>query len=736
MTPTPVRRLPFLAAALAIALALSSLLAAPAAPVAAATCGTANAALNAPATASSTESASYPASAAVDGDTGSRWSSQFSDPQWLRIDLGSSQQLCEVDLTWEAAYARAFELQTSPDGNTWTDIYSTTTGPGGSQAIPVTGSGRYLRIYGTQRATPYGYSLFEVAVHTPGGGSTIPPTDPKNPNFGPNVFVYGPGSSQPDMQNKLTSIFNQQHTNQFGSERYEVLFQPGSYNADVNLGFYTEVAGLGMSPDDVNINGHVRVEADWLQQGSDPNNLGNATQNFWRDAENLSVTLPAGQIERWAVSQAVPYRRMHLRGQVQLWNGGDGWSSGGLIADSRIDGLVESGSQQQFLTRNSELNGGWTGSNWNMVFVGSTGTPAQSYPSPPDTVVGQTPVVREKPFLYLDGSGNYNVFVPGVRQNSSGTSWGHGTPVGNSISLSQFYVASPASSAATLNAALAQGLNLLFTPGVYHLNQTLNVTRPDTVLLGMGMATLIPDNGVTAISTADVDGINIGGLLIDAGTSNSQVLVQIGQPGSTASHVADPASIHDVFFRIGGAAVGKATQSLLINSNNVVGDHMWLWRGDHTYGVGWTVNTANNGLVVNGNDVTMYGLFVEHYQQFNVLWNGNGGRTYFFQNELPYDVPDQGSWTSGGGNQGWAAYKVANSVTSHEAWGVGSYCFFNTNNSIVASHAFEVPDTPGVKFHDLVTVSLGGVGTISHVINNTGPAANTSHQVSPWTNYP
>ncbi len=121
------------------------------------------------------------------------------------------------------------------------------------------------------------------------------------------------------------------------------------------------------------------------------------------------------------------------------------------------------------------------------------------------------------------------------------------------------------------------------------------------------MATLIPDNGVTAISTADVDGINIGGLLIDAGTSNSQVLVQIGQPGSTASHVADPASIHDVFFRIGGAAVGKATQSLLINSNNVVGDHMWLWRGDHTYGVGWTVNTANNGLVVNGNDVTMYG---------------------------------------------------------------------------------------------------------------------------------
>jgi hypothetical protein len=221
----------------------------------------------------------------------------------------------------------------------------------------------------------------------------------------------------------------EQHVNQFGSERYAVLFKPGSYNADVNLGFYTQVAGLGLSPDDVNLNGHVRVEADWLQ-GDDPNNKGNATQNFWRSAENLSVTLPPGQIERWAVSQAAPYRRMHLRGQVQLCNGGDGWSSGGLIADSKIDGLVESGSQQQFLTRNSELNGGWSGSNWNMVFVGTSGAPATTFPSPPDTTVGTTPKVREKPFLYVDGSGSYNVFVPALRENSSGTDWSGGNPAG------------------------------------------------------------------------------------------------------------------------------------------------------------------------------------------------------------------------------------------------------------------------------------------------------------------
>jgi beta-glucosidase len=135
----------------------------------AATCGTTNLALNQPATASSTENASFPASAAVDGNTGTRWSSAFSDPQWLQVDLGSSQAICQVVLTWETAYATAFQIQTSPDGTTWTTIYSTTTGTGGTQTLPVSGTGRYIRMYGTARATPYGYSLWEFGVYTTGG---------------------------------------------------------------------------------------------------------------------------------------------------------------------------------------------------------------------------------------------------------------------------------------------------------------------------------------------------------------------------------------------------------------------------------------------------------------------------------------------------------------------------------------------------------------------------------------
>ncbi|MEU6251229.1 RICIN domain-containing protein [Streptomyces sp. NPDC047043] len=543
-----------------------------------------------------------------------------------------------------------------------------------------------------------------------------------DPDLGPNVVVFDPSMSSSTIQSRLSSIFQQQETNQFGSQRYAVLFKPGAYSADVNVGFYTQVLGLGLSPDAVTVNGAVHAEADWFQ--------GNATQNFWRGAENLSVN-PTGGSDRWAVSQAAAYRRMHLRGNLALDDGG--WSSGGLLADSRIDGQVNSGSQQQWLTRNSQL-GSWTGSNWNMVFTGSTGVPATSFPNPPYTTVAQSPVSREKPFLYVDGNGAYQVFVPSVRSNSSGTSWAGGAS-GSSLSLDSFYVVKPGATASQINSALAAGKNLLVTPGVYHLDQTLQVNRADTVVLGLGLATLVPDNGVTAMKVADVDGVKIAGLLFDAGTTNSPSLLEVGPSGSAASHAADPTSLHDVYFRVGGAGVGKATTSLVVNSDNVIGDHMWIWRADHGSGVGWTSNTADTGLIVNGDNVTMYGLFVEHFQKYQTVWNGNGGRTYFFQNEMPYDPPNQSAWMNGS-TQGYAAYKVADSVTSHKAYGLGSYCYFNVNPGVVAAHAIEAPNTSGVRFTSMVTVSLGGTGTISHVINNTGGPSNSGTNVANLTSYP
>ncbi|MEU7586743.1 discoidin domain-containing protein [Micromonospora sp. NPDC049230] len=690
------------------------------------------------ATASSTENAGTPAAAAVDGNTGTRWSSAFSDPQWLQVDLGARATITQVNLLWEAAHGRAFQLQTSDNGSTWTTIYSTTTGAGGTQNLTVSGAGRYVRMYGTARGTGYGYSLWEFQVYGETGGGTndppVTPTDPYNPSLGPNTFVFDPSTPTSTIQSRLNTLFTQQETNQFGPQRYAVLFKPGTYTADVNLGFFTQVAGLGLSPDDVNLNGHVRTEAFWFG--------GNATQNFWRAAENLSVTLPAGQtVERWAVSQAAPYRRMHLRGaqnQIQLWNGGDGWSSGGLLADTRIDGLVVSGSQQQWYSRNSEFGNGWTGSVWNMVFQGVNGAPAPSFPNPSHTVIAQTPQVREKPFLYVAGTGEYRVFVPALRTNSTGTSWYNRTPAGSSISLSQFFVVQPGTSAATINAALAQGKHLLFTPGVHHVTEPIQVDRADTVILGLGLATIQADNGSVGMRVADVDGVKVAGLMFEAGTTNSPVLMEVGPSGSSASHASNPTSLHDVFFRIGGPHVGRATNTLTVNSDNVIGDHMWLWRADHAASgvpTGWTLNTADTGLTVNGDNVTMYGLFVEHYQKYQTIWNGNGGRTYFYQNELPYDVPNQAAWMNGS-TRGYAAYKVADSVTSHQAFGLGSYSYFNVNPAVVEERSFEVPTNPNVRFTNMVTVSLGGVGTINRVINNAGGTANAANQTVYLTTYP
>jgi hypothetical protein len=545
-----------------------------------------------------------------------------------------------------------------------------------------------------------------------------------DPDFGPNVSVFGPDTSPKDVQAKVDSVFKQQEKAQFGKARHAFLFKPGSYDVDVNVGFFTQVAGLGLTPDDVKVSGAVHAEADWFD--------GNATQNFWRSAEGISVT-PSGGKDRWAVSQAAPYRRMHVKGDLELDDGG--WSSGGLLADTVVDGQVRSGSQQQWLSRNTEW-GSWEGSNWNMVFVGAKNAPGgDGFPSPPYTTIEATPKVREKPFLYVDEDGGYRVFVPALREDSAGASWSGGAPDGESLPLSDFRIAQAGDSAATLNAALADGKHLLLTPGIYELDEPLAVTEADTVVLGLGLATLVPTAGKAVLTVADVDGVKLAGFLVDAGAENSPTLIEIGPEGADEDHSADPTSLHDVFVRIGGAGAAKSETSLVVNSSHVIADHLWLWRADHGDGVGWDTNPADTGLIVNGNDVTAYGLFAEHYKKYQVIWNGERGRTYFFQNEMPYDPPDQGSWMNGD-TRGFAASKVDGSVSDHQAFGLGSYCFFNVNKSVVADRSFEVPQAEGVKFHHMTSVSLGGTGTIQHVINDTGGPADPGSNVATVTAYP
>ena len=549
--------------------------------------------------------------------------------------------------------------------------------------------------------------------------------------FGPNVCVFTPSMTQSAIQADVNAIYAQQATNEMGTARYALLFAPGTYGStsaplDIPVGYYTEVAGLGQDPSGVVINGGVTATG---QNGS------GALDTFWRSVSNLTINVvpvaPGDCLtsnEMWAVSQAAPMRRVDVKQYTTFMPYCDNpnYASGGFVADSKLEGGALNGSQQQFYVRNTDLGAGWSNYVWNQVFSGDLNAPAQDFGGGAAyTTLAATPVSREKPYLYIDGSGAWNVFVPSPQANSTGTTWASGHTPGTSIPLSKFFIATPSDSVSRINNALSKGLNLLFTPGVYNVDSAIKVKRTDTVVQGLGFATLTATRGNTVLTTADVAGIDLSGLIVDAGPVNSPVLMQIGTKngnnGKPHNQPSDPTGLQDVFFRVGGPHVGKATVSLEVNTPYTILDDLWIWRADHGVAgsVGWTVNTANNGLVVNGDNVTATGLFVEHFQQYNVIWNGNGGEVIFFQNELPYDPPNQAAYEHDG-VLGWAAFKVADWVRSFKGYGMGSYIFTNVDPSIHVSHAFEVPNTPGVQMNDLLTINLSGPGTIDHVINDTG----------------
>jgi hypothetical protein len=580
-----------------------------------------------------------------------------------------------------------------------------------------------------------------------GGLSVAAPASaiPADPDLGPNVLVFDPSMPVAQIKAAVDAVSAQQIPNQFGTERYSLLFKPGVYGSAeepliIEVGYYTEVAGLGLNPTDVVINGHVDV------YNQCDNGYCIALNNFWRSLSNLTINVTglkdcrsAGNF--WAASQAAPVRRLNVTGGLLTFMdfcGGPAFASGGFMADSKADTVVN-GTQQQYYVRDSSL-GAWSNGVWNQVFSGVVGAPATCFPANPPacgpyTTLDATPVSREKPYLYVDDSGSWNVFVPATRTNSSGTTWAGGSTPGRSIPLSKFYIAKPTDSVSTINRALDRGRNLLFQPGVYSVDRTIKIERPGTIVLGLGLATLTAEKGATAVRVADVSGVDIAGLTIDAGAKNSRTLMVIGDDDSEGSRRGEPTALQDVFFRIGGPHVGKATTSLVVNSDNVILDDIWAWRADHGSGVGWTVNTADTGVVINGDNVTATGLFVEHYQKTEVIWNGDRGRTVFFQNEMPYDVPSQSAWKNKGVN-GYVAYKVSDRVKTHEAWGLGSYSFFNQGVDIHAENAFEVPNRPGVAMHNMLTIFLDpnvGSGSIDHVINGVGGSSSIANPDVPVT---
>ena len=578
------------------------------------------------------------------------------------------------------------------------------------------------------------------------------------PAFGPNVCVFTDTMSQAAIQKDLDSIATQQVpvASQFNSQRYAVLFRPGTYGSAgdplvFQVGYYTQVAGLGAMPQDTVVNGAIDVFNNLCTAGTQNCN---SDDNFWRSLSNLTlnVDLPSSPpayappvvdafgpgctntAEMWSASQAAPIRRAIVNGSVvfQDYCSNNNFASGGFIADSTVSGKLNFFGNQQYLVRNSAIGGaaGCPNGLWNMVYSGVQGAPSPVFTGQcqQNTVLPASPVTEEEPFLYTDSGGNYNVFVPAVQHGSSGTSWASGSETGTTLPLSKFFVANPGMSGAAITAALAGGKDLLLTPGVYNLDQPIVVPHPDTVVLGLGLATLVPQHGNAAMMVVRNSGVRLSGLIIDAGPVNSPVLLSVGTPGPGSA--SDPDLIQDVFFRIGGAETTptSASVSLLDNASNSIIDNVWAWRADHGNAVGWTTNTGGTGLVVTGADVTAYGLAVEHYQKNEVIWSGPGGTDIFFQNELPYDPPSQSDWMASPTQNGYPAFLVSSDVRTFQGYGMGSYVvFIQTSATLHDAEAFQAPHTPGVQFHNVFGVWIAGSGGLDSIVNGVGgPVTSTN----------
>jgi len=539
--------------------------------------------------------------------------------------------------------------------------------------------------------------------------------------FGKNVFVFDDSMNPEDIKSTLNALHRQQMYNEFGSERYAIIFKPGSYNFDITVDYYVQAIGLGRYPEDVSIKGAVQSISSTSSGG-----LSNkVTTMFWRGAENFKVVPQNDEMVYWAVSQAAPYRRMHVVGDINFDKGS--WASGGLLANSVVEGRAGLTSGQQWMNRNSSI-GFWEGGNWNRVFVGVEGAPNDAWPEKPTTIIDKTPVIREKPFLTYTPSRDYAVFVPALRRESSGTSWKNGDEKGEFIPITKFHIANPdKDNAASINQALADGKHILLTPGIYEVDETITITKPNTVILGLGLPTLIPQNGDIAIATHDITGVKLAGFMVDAGPELSPTLIQIGPEDANANYPDNPISLHDIYCRVGGAVEGQAESALTINSNYVIGDHFWLWRADHGTGTEWKDGQNKHGLVVNGDHVSIYGLFNEHFQGYQTLWNGEHGRTFFYQSEIPYSPPSNTVWNDNG-KPGYASYKVADNVQNHEAYGLGIYSFFKgeptITNNVRVENAMEVPEHSGIVIEHISTFS-GTNGGINHIINGLGPSTDS-----------
>lgn len=550
-------------------------------------------------------------------------------------------------------------------------------------------------------------------------------------------------------QELADAVFKQQRDAEFQPERIALLLYPGEHTLNIKLGYYTAVAGLGQTSAQVVVNGTI------TSINNDDPCIG-ALDNFFRSISNLTINVPENvKANFFCTSQASPLRDLVVNGDLGVakfvdgcgGNGSNsgGYSSGGYMHNVRVNGTLLLETQQQFFTQNSKFDS-FSGGAWNVFFMGCEG---KINTTPCLTGAGKTLVKSANETSSLSAAAplitydlvmkKFVVFRPTLVSDAKGV-------IGRSDDAKEELVlVDPSTPIEQINQILNDGKNLGFLPGQYLCSEAIRVTKSNTIIIGIGYATLNPTDGNPAIVVEDrAHGVRLCGLMIEAGQSLSDVLVEIGETSSPKSDQGDqnnPTILHDIFPRVGGPTdSAQAGVMLRINQSYCVVMHTWLWRADHTdterAGLGIDKAKCDNALVVNGNNVRIFGLFAEHTLKEGIVWNGNDGMIQFLQSEMAYDVIKP--WN-------YPMLLVKGNNFQGDALGVYSY-FSRKHNNGESDKAPEVTtaiytENTNASIINACTVFLnasedpttGGAGSISRVWNNNGVSSNRDNaDIARW----
>ena len=518
------------------------------------------------------------------------------------------------------------------------------------------------------------------------------------------------------------AIFIKQKNNQYGNlnnvNRFAICFLPGiyTYTNVIEVAFYTTLSGLGLNPGNVTINSmnDGRENPVRCTYKYDDTFL----TNFWRSCENMKLQ---GDQTYWFVSQAAPLNNMIIEKELLL-SDGQAFASGGFIGNSKIGDKTTVNSQQQWCNLNSNFNK-FSNTVWNLTNIGCDGNTNliqnPVYGDSSFTTINPTPRIAGKPYLYYNNS--FNIVKPGVQLNVSG-------PLTTSdctlIDTDKIFYAKPINQN-DINGKITAGFSIVLTPGIYNLTETITIPNDGIIILGLGMATLVaPSNGPAILVTDNVKDLRLSSFIIQANTnqpddSSTPVLLQIGDTKNQDSDI----FLDNIFIKVGPELKTddkiNVETMVIINTNGVVVSNLWLWRADHgPNGSIKGTSKCNNGLIVNGDNVNIYGLFVEHASVNLIQWKGNKGILYFLQSEYPYDAASDF-------NQ--PCLTVTGNVFEGQALGV--YCYFR-DNQVTVPKAISCPES-GVKIKNAFTVFLNynplkpetEQSEITHVVNETGKAS-------------